>query len=792
MEVRMTSERPTHRHNLPAPVSSFIGREQELRQIQQGLGKNRLMTLTGTGGTGKTRLALQAATTLLDHFSDGVWLIDLAPLAASELVLETITKVLTLPEAPDPSPIEQLGAYLEARHLLLVLDNCEHVIEECARIVAFLLARCPHLALLATSREPLAINGEVVLRVPALSLPDEAEPMDWAHLLHYDALRLFVERAQAASPSFRLTDDNAGIVAEICHHLDGLPLALELAAVRVRGIGMAELSKRLDQRFQLLTSGDRTALPRQQTLHAMIDWSYRLLPEPEQIVLRRLGIFVGAFKLEAAESVCAGEYFGQNRRELITPETILHHLLQLVNKSLVQFNQDTNRYRLLETIRIFSLERLAEAGETQSLSRQHFAWYLQLAEHAAPSLSGPQQEAWFAQLEAEHDNLRAALSWALDTGGPEEAAHFALAMWRFWHKHTYQREGLRWLEHILALDVVTPLPSALRPLLFNALGVLSHSLFQFDRATSYHTEALHLWRALDDREGQAQALFDIGWQQFEEMQLDQAREYARESLAFARDVGDQPAEARALLLYGLAATETDQIEEAIPALEASLVLFREVGDTGSMARAMATLARAEEKRGNRERAKPLLRDAVRLQAQLGNFIDFIGPLVVLGFLAMHAEVQPEGARCAAQVFGVMTTWLERIGGRSPWGEGPMQQSIEQVRAVLGADAFAQAFEISKHMTVADQVRLAEQITAPAVILPSPPHPSPAHAALTSRELEVLRLVSTGLTNARIAQHLSVTPRTINAHLTAIYRKLGVSSRSGAIRYALDHQLGERD
>ena len=214
----------------------------------------------------------------------------------------------------------------------------------------------------------------------------------------------------AADLLFRLTDGNARVVAEICRRLDGIPLALELAAVRVRGMGMAALAKRLDQRFQLLTGGDRSTLPRQQTLHAMIDWSYRLLPEPEQVVLRRLGIFVGAFSLEAVESICAGAYSSQNSPEIITPETILPHLLQLVNKSLVQFYQESGRYRLLETIRIFSLERLAEAGETPALRRQHFAWYLQLAEHAAPCLSGPQQETWFARLEMEHENMRAALS----------------------------------------------------------------------------------------------------------------------------------------------------------------------------------------------------------------------------------------------------------------------------------------------------------------------------------------------------------------------------------------------
>jgi predicted ATPase/DNA-binding CsgD family transcriptional regulator len=787
----MASERSTRKHNLPAPASSFIGREQELREIGQRLGENRLITLTGTGGTGKTRLALQAATAERDHFSDGIWLVDLAPLAASELVLETIAKVLNLPDAPDPALIERLGAYLEPRHLLLVLDNCEHIIEECARIVAFLLTRCPRLMLLATSREPLLVSGEVVLRVPALSLPDEADPADRARFLHYDALRLFVERAQAASPSFRLTDGNAGVVAEICRQLDGLPLALELAARRIPEMGVVSLAYRLDQRFQLLTRGDRTALPRQQTLHATIDWGYRLLSGPEQVVLRRLGIFVGDFSLEAAESICLGAYLDQNGGESITPETILNHLLQLVNKSLVQFNQNTDRYRLLETIHLFCLERLIEAGEMPDLRLRHFAWYLQVAEHAAPNLSSSEQERWFMRLEAEHANLRAALGWVIDEGEAEAAARFALAMWRFWHTHTYQREGLRWLERILAQDAVTPLPPALRPRLLNALGVLCHSLRQFDRATSYHTEALWLWKALDDREGQAQALLDISWQQFDEKKVDQARTSAREGLALARVVGDRQAEARALLLGGLATTESGLVEEAVSALEESLVFFREMGDATNMALAMAALARAEGIRGNDERVKPLLREAVRLLVQLGNFIYLVSPLVALGFMAKHSEVQPEGAHFAAQVFGMLATWSEQLGGASPWAEGPLQQTIEQLTAMLGADTFAEAYEIGKQMTPADLVRLAEQITAPAqeIILSTPPRPAPAHSRLSAREVEVLHLVATGLTNAQIAHHLSVTPRTVNAHLTAIYRKLGVPTRSGAIRYALDHQLG---
>ncbi len=294
-----------------------------------------------------------------------------------------------------------------------------------------------------------------------------------------------------------------------------MPLALELVAVRVRGMGVVYLASRLDDRFRLLAGGDRTTTPRQQTLHTLMDWSYSLLPEPERVVLRRLGVFVGGFALEAAEVVCAGESISQSGRATIALETVVEHLLQLVNKSLVQFEQDSARYHLLETIRLYCLERLAEAGETQYVRRQHFAWYLHMAEDGAALEGGPSQGAWFARLEQEHDNLRAALGWAMDAGRPDEAARLALGLFRFWQTHTSQREGLRWLEQILALDAATPLPAALRPRLFNALGVLSHSLHHFDRAAGYHAEALRLWREAGDRAGMAQALIDRGWQHFQ-------------------------------------------------------------------------------------------------------------------------------------------------------------------------------------------------------------------------------------------------------------------------------------
>ncbi|CAA9253824.1 MAG: hypothetical protein AVDCRST_MAG93-1873, partial [uncultured Chloroflexia bacterium] len=450
----------------------------------------------------------------------------------------------------------------------------------------------------------------------------------------------------------------------------------------------------------------------------------------------------------------------------------------------------------------YCLERLGEAGETPMMSAKHLAWYHRFADAVAPRLAGPEQAAWGARLESEHDNLRTALAWAIDTTQVEQAADLALALLRFWHTHTYQGEGLRWLQRILALETAYPLPPQVRPRLFNALGVLATSIYSFDQATTYLAEALRLWRAEGDEAGIAQALHDIGLQHFEQMCQDQARQYATESLEIARRLENQPAIARAQALWALAVLEGDvedhrsatrsaSLAAAIAALEQSLALYGALQDTGNMAKVMSFLARAEEIRGNYDRAKPFLRQAVRLLVQLGNYIDLQGSLVALHNMAMESPQQPEGAHLAAQVGGMIAARLEKLGGSSPWDEGPFQQSLAQIAAMLGTDAFVQAFGAGKQMTLTALVQLADQITALSfhTTLPKPPQPHPPHAALTVREVEVLRLVATGLTNAQVGQQLHVTPRTVNAHLTAIYSKLGVSSRGGAIRYALDHQLG---
>lgn len=793
-----TSPISNHRHNLPAQVSSFIGRSPELEELSRLLRQHRLVTLTGAGGAGKTRLALHAVASEVDGFRDGVWLVELAPLTAPELVVGAIARVVGAPIAQAEYPLDALGRFLSGKRLLLVLDNCEHLLSECDRVVGSLLAHCPALTVLTTSREPLAIAGEVVLRVPPLSLPDlpgQKHPFDVEQLLDYDAVHLFVERACAAEPSFRLSHVTAKSVVEICQRLDGIPLALELAAGRVRGMGVAYLSARLGDRFRLLHGADPSSEPRQRTLLALVDWSYDLLSPRDQVVLRRLSTFMGGFSVAAAEVVCSGSYDGSDGRIEVNGDDALDSLTRLVDKSLVQFDQASERYRMLETIRIYAVERLDETGETNEARSQHFTYYLWLAEHGEPRIGTADQEAWFRQAEHEHDNFRSALCWALEVEKVEDAARIALALWRFWHARTYQREGLRWLEHILALDAKNPLPDALRPRLFNALGVLAHRAARFDRATRYHAEALRLWTAAEDRVGSAQALFDMGWMYFDQVRLEPAKQCARESLTLAESVGDKRLTASALMLSAVIAVNSEAARAAIPDIERSLAIWRELGDLDYLATALALLGVAYQQTGDHERAKPLLAESVRIHTRLGSFGNLISTLVGLMWVAVGASDTVEAARDTARVFGVMEAWEETTSGASsPWWQSETGQAFrDRVARRLGQDEMARAIAEGKALTTAGFLALVDRVTAPT---PTSTHasasPAPEnapHDMLTPREREVLRLVAEGLTNAEVARELTVTPRTVNAHLTAIYAKLGVAGRSAAIRYAIEHRLG---
>lgn len=433
------------RHNLPADRTSFVGRGRELAEVKRALAMTRLLTLTGAGGSGKTRLALEVARNLVSSYPDGAWLAELAPLSEGTLLPQVVASSLRVREQPGRALADTLVDHLRKKHLLLVLDNCEHVVDAAARLVDALLSACPRLRILATSREALRTDGEVVWRVPPLSVPDPDKPSSVEELGRSEAVRLFLERARYRRQGFELTDGNAGAVAEICQRLDGIPLALELAAARVGVLSAGQISARLDGSLALLRGGGRTILPRHQTLRGALDWSHNFLSEPEKSLFRRLSVFAAGWPLEAAEAVGPGGGVGAG--------DVLDLLELLVDKSMVVTEtggEDVRRYRLLEPVRQYARERLEESGEAEETRHRHAAFFLMLAEEAEQELTGPAHQAWLERLETEHDNLRAALSWAIDGGDPELGLRLAAALWLFWYTHGHLAEGRDRLEKALS------------------------------------------------------------------------------------------------------------------------------------------------------------------------------------------------------------------------------------------------------------------------------------------------------------------------------------------------------
>ena len=420
-------------NNLAQQVTSFVGRERELAEVKKLLAQTRLATLLGAGGIGKTRLSLHAAVEVLDDFADGVWFVELAPIADPRLLAQAVAPVLGVKEEAGRPVQEALLKFVQDRQLLLVLDNCEHLLQGCAELAKQLLQAGAQVKILATSREPLHVAGETTYPVPSLSLPEPRMRIAHTALTQYEAIRLFVDRAAAARPAFRLTPNNATLVADICRRLDGIPLALELAAARVRVLSVETIAARLSDRFRLLTGGDRTALPRQQTLRACIDWSYDLLTEAERSVLRRLAVFAGGWTLEAAEAVGTG---GD-----VQADEVLDVPAQLVEKSLVAMDAEGTRYQLLETVRQYAQDRLHESGEAEAIRERHRDYFLALAEEAEPKLLGAEQAAWLRRLEAEHDNLRAGLSWSLEDSGSQAGLRLCGALQRFWITRGHFSEG---------------------------------------------------------------------------------------------------------------------------------------------------------------------------------------------------------------------------------------------------------------------------------------------------------------------------------------------------------------
>ena len=567
-------------NNLPIQATSFIGRDKEMAEVKTLLSRTHLLTLTGAGGTGKTRLLLQVARDQLEAYSDGVWLVELAPLSDAALVAQAVASVLDIREKSGLTMPEAVADALKPRNLLLLLDNCEHVLDAAAVVVDTIQKHCPDVRILASSRESLGIAGEQTYRVPSLSLPPASARATPQVISQYEAVSLFVERALSVQSTFAVTNGNAPALANLCVRLDGIPLALELAAVRVRSLSIEEIDGRLDDRFHLLTRGSRTALPRHQTLRALVDWSYDLLTDQEKVLLSRLSVFAGGWTLAAAEYICAGDP--------IDEADVFDLLTSLVDKSLIaaERQEQQTRHRLLETVRQYALDRLAENGGSAAVRQRHQAFFVTLAEEAELQMRGPDQALWLDRLEKEHDNLRAALSWRAD----ESSLRIAGALWRFWAMRGYFSEGRAWMTSVLA-GADAQARTAARAKALNGAGSLAYRQGDYVRANELFEESLSLCRELGDKPGIATALYNMGSVACEQGDYTAARNLIEESLALRRAAGDKWGIATSLINLGHVACEQGEHVVARALHQESLAIQRELGDTWGIASSLINLGR---------------------------------------------------------------------------------------------------------------------------------------------------------------------------------------------------------
>jgi predicted ATPase len=611
--------------NLPVQVAGFVGRGRELARIAQVLAETRLLTLSGTGGVGKTRLALEAVAGIASRYPDGVRFVDLSALIDASLIPRTVAAAFDAREVPDQRTTETLIDAVRPKRALLVLDNCEHLIEACARLVDELLRHCPALSVLATSREPLRLAGESVLPVPPLDLPDEGPPYTVERIGQADAVRLFQTRAAAIDGGFRLTDANVEAVASICRRLDGIPLALELAAARVPTLGVQMLAERLHDRFRLLTTGSRTAPPRHQTLRAVIDWSYELLTEAQRVLFRRLSVFAGGWPLEAAEGICA---WGN-----ITEADVLDLLGELVDRSLVTSEEQAGarRLRLLETMREYAAERLAEAGETEPARDRHMHWYLSLAERLLPEMEGATRASRLRRMQAEHDNCRAALAWC--AGGDDRAdlgLRLATALAPFWEAQGFYEEGSRRLERFLAER-----PEATHELRARALhraGSLAFMQAEYGRAAALLTESITLFELTGDRRGTADARYTLAEAVRFQGDHDRAASLFEQALALYRELDDRNNVALTLRELGVSAVFRGDLDRAVELCEESLALHRRMQDRRGTLGPLVTLARIAMLRREYQRAEGLFDEALSLSREIEEKQGLASVLVDVGLL----------------------------------------------------------------------------------------------------------------------------------------------------------------
>jgi predicted ATPase/class 3 adenylate cyclase len=603
-----------YRHNLQVQLTSFIGREKEVDEIKQFILTHRLVTLTGVGGTGKTRLSLQVAADLVDQFRDGVWFVELASISDPDLIAQTIVSCLGIPEQPGSTILQLLLDYVRTKKLLLVLDNCEHLIEASAQLVDTLLSNAPSIKIIATSREALGVSGEVIWHVPSLSLPDVKQMPTIEQLAQYEAVQLFIERASLVQPHFLVTNANAPAVAQICFRLDGIPLAIELAAARIKGLSVEQIAARLDDRFRLLTGGSRTALPRQRTLQAAIDWSYKLLAEAERILLRRLSVFAGGWTLEATEQVCASDELDSDQ--------ILDVLLTLVDKCLIVAKTDgTNpRYHMLETIRQYAQEKLDDSGEANQVRNRHLDYFRSLAEQARPHFRDAEQFTWLDRCEIELDNVRAALTWALQGGSVEAGLHLATNLGvdtgAFWVNRGHMKEGREFLEQLLLKSQASGTIDA-RAAGYFSVAAVEFWLHDFAAGLKHVEQSEALWSQLgppyEAKAAEARVLKINLQTSYDPVEV--CRQF-QENLPIFREVGDRWMMAHILFCIAFSLHESGDLTSARQTYEQSRLLFQECGDGLRVSKDNTDLAGIALEEGRYAEARKLCEEALPFFRQL--------------------------------------------------------------------------------------------------------------------------------------------------------------------------------
>ncbi|MEV0110007.1 protein kinase [Nocardia sp. NPDC050799] len=746
---------------LPLDLTSFVGRRTELTETKNLLRNSRLVTVTGIGGVGKTRLALRAASGVRQDFADGVWLVELGDLRDGVLVPAVIAAAVGLRPSGQPL-LEVLVEYLASRQLLLVLDNCEHLVDDTAKTAEHLLLTCPDLRILATSREALSVAGEVVERVPSLSVPDQNRQPSLVAAPRYDALALFADRASAAVPGFALTEDNVTTVAEICRQLDGLPLLIELAAARLRALSPEQILQRLTDRFALLTSRDRSAPSRHRTVRWCVDWSYSLCNPAEQTIWAQASVFAGSFELDAAEQVFRSE-----------PGTddLLDILAGLVDKSIL-IREETDsvvRFRLLETMRDYGREKLREVGEYTELRCRHRDWCLRLAENAQANWIGPAQLGWIARLDREIPNLRAALDFCLADDGSESGAALSLAsaLRLFWVAHGQVDEARYWLGRALAHSSVDA--PALRAKALHAACVSAEIQGDSTAAAALILEATALADRTEDPLVEAYAYLARGMHAIFGDEPQQAHTPLHAALERFEDQGEAYGQIIALLSLGLAHELQHDSAAALPYHERALAVIESHHDDVYRAAALWATALSAWRQGDLDRPSRLLRQALRLTRQLDD------PLMAATIVETLAWVVRAGgdARKAAVFMGAAEKLTQATGSTAallPKLRVDHEDCEQATRRTLGGKGYAAAYRKGHSMdfdAIADYV-LEEHSQAAG---------TGSSSELTKREREVAQLVAKGLTNKAIAARLVISQRTAQGHVEHILTKLGFASRA---------------